>query len=121
MVESTDFATKFVKEFKDADGRLMSYERLVRQRRERKSQTLQPPRSPVCVENPKDIRKENAWCMPGGKIAFYEGLFKAFQNETRDFGVGNFTLEEKIAAVLAHEVVHAATDTVRQPLNSGSS
>ena len=46
--------------------------------------------------------------MPGGKIAFYEGLIKAFQNEVRTFGVGGFTLEERVAAVMAHEIVHAA-------------
>ena len=46
--------------------------------------------------------------MPGGKITFYEGLIQAFQNESRDFGVGTFTLEEKVAAVLSHEIVHAA-------------
>ncbi len=55
-----------------------------------------------------DSKTQNAWCMPGGKIAFYEGLIQALENESRDFGVGTFTLEEKVAAVLSHEIVHAA-------------
>ncbi len=95
------------KEFKDASGRPVSFERLVRETGEKIAKTSDRPDLPYLFKV-LDIRKENAWCMPGGKIAFYEGLVKAFQNETRDFGVGTFTLEEKIAAVLGHEIVHAA-------------
>lgn len=37
----------------------------------------------------------NAWCMPGGKIAFYEGIMPVCKN---DVGV---------AVVMAHEIAHA--------------
>jgi len=49
----------------------------------------------------------NAWCIPGGKIAFYRGLIERMEAETDTFGVGKFTLEEKIAAVMSHEETHA--------------
>ncbi len=38
----------------------------------------------------------NAWALPGGKIALHRGLLLALQNEA------------ELAAVLAHEIVHAA-------------
>ena len=49
----------------------------------------------------------NAWCIAGGKIAFYRGLIEKLEREDNTFGVGHFTLEEKIAAVMAHEETHA--------------
>lgn len=95
------------KEFKAADGRLMTFERLVRETGEKIAKISDRPDLPYLFRV-LDSKQQNAWCMPGGKIAFFEGLIKSLQNEVRDFGVGNFTLEEKVAAVLAHEVVHAA-------------
>lgn len=37
----------------------------------------------------------NAWCMPGGKVAFYSGILPVCQNETG------------VAVVMGHEVSHA--------------
>lgn len=39
--------------------------------------------------------KVNAWCMPGGKIAFYEGIMPICRDETG------------VAVVMAHEIAHA--------------
>lgn len=57
------------------------------------------------VENSKD----NAWCLPGGKIAINYGLIKRMEGKESTFGLDHtFTLPEKIAAVLSHEITHAA-------------
>ena len=40
----------------------------------------------------------NAWCLPGGKIAFYEGILDIMDNEAQ------------VAAVMAHEIAHAEVD-----------
>ncbi len=37
----------------------------------------------------------NAWCMPGGKVAVYTGIFKAIENE------------DQLAVVMSHEIAHA--------------
>ena len=44
------------------------------------------------VDDPKTV---NAWCMPGGKIAVYSGIFPLTQDENG------------MAVVLAHEISHA--------------
>lgn len=57
------------------------------------------------VENSQD----NAWCLPGGKIAINLGLIRNMEEEKSDYGMNHsFTLQEKIAAVLSHEITHAA-------------
>lgn len=39
--------------------------------------------------------EKNAWCMPGGKIAFYEGIMPICENDNG------------VAVVMAHEIAHA--------------
>ncbi len=43
----------------------------------------------------KDDDMVNAWCMPGGKVAFYTGIMPVCQNEAG------------VAVVMGHEVAHA--------------
>ena len=43
----------------------------------------------------KDDKNKNAWALPGGKIAFYTGIFPEAKNENG------------LAAIMGHEVVHA--------------
>ncbi len=52
-------------------------------------------------------KEDNAWCLPGGKIGINIGLIQNMENEKDTFGLRQFTLEEKIAAVLSHEIIHA--------------
>ncbi len=40
----------------------------------------------------------NAWCMPGGKVAFYTGIMPVCQNE------------EGVAVVMSHEIAHAIAE-----------
>lgn len=42
-----------------------------------------------------DSKEKNAFCLPGGKVAFYTGIFPMFENEAQ------------LAAVMGHEVAHA--------------
>ncbi len=50
----------------------------------------------------------NAWCLPGGRIAINRGLLAAIKNEVNRFDIeDDISFEDKVAAVLSHEIAHA--------------
>ncbi len=56
------------------------------------------------IEDPKTV---NAWCMPGGKVAFYTGIMPICQNEAG------------VAVVMGHEVAHAIANHARERMSQG--
>ena len=49
----------------------------------------------------------NAWCMPGGKVAFYTGIMPICMDETG------------VAVVMGHEVAHAVANHGRERMSEG--
>jgi predicted Zn-dependent protease len=49
----------------------------------------------------------NAWCMPGGKVAFYTGILPICKDETG------------VAVVMGHEVAHAIAHHARERMSNG--
>jgi predicted Zn-dependent protease len=54
------------------------------------------------IQNDKTV---NAWCMPGGKVAFYTGILPICQDETG------------VAIVMGHEVAHAIANHGRERMS----
>ena len=50
----------------------------------------------------------NAACFIGGKFIFGQKLVEELACDINSYGVGHFTLEEKVAAIMSHELIHAA-------------
>ncbi len=55
----------------------------------------------------KDDATVNAWCMPGGKVAFYTAILPICKDETG------------IAIVMGHEVAHAIANHGRERMSQG--
>lgn len=56
------------------------------------------------IDDPKTV---NAWCMPGGKVAFYTGIMPICKDENG------------IAVVMGHEVAHAIANHGRERMSQG--
>lgn len=56
------------------------------------------------IDDPKTV---NAWCMPGGKVAFYTGIMPICKTEAG------------VAVVMGHEVAHAIANHGRERMSQG--
>ena len=56
------------------------------------------------IDDPKTV---NAWCMPGGKVAFYTGIMPICKDESG------------VAVVMGHEVAHAIANHGRERMSQG--
>jgi predicted Zn-dependent protease len=56
------------------------------------------------IDDPKTV---NAWCMPGGKVAFYSGIMPICKDENG------------VAVVMGHEVAHAIANHGRERMSQG--
>jgi predicted Zn-dependent protease len=56
------------------------------------------------IDDPKTV---NAWCMPGGKVAFYTGIMPICQGEAG------------VAVVMGHEIAHAIANHARERMSQG--
>ncbi len=54
------------------------------------------------IDDPKTV---NAWCMPGGKVAFYTGIMPICKDETG------------VAVVMGHEIAHAIANHGRERMS----
>jgi predicted Zn-dependent protease len=55
----------------------------------------------------QDDKTVNAWCMPGGKVAFYTAILPICKDETG------------VAVVMGHEVAHAIANHGRERMSQG--
>ena len=55
----------------------------------------------------QDDRQQNAWCMPGGKVAVYTGILPITQDENG------------LAVVMAHEIAHAVAKHGSERMSQG--
>ncbi len=53
-----------------------------------------------------DTRAITSWALPGGKVAVHKGLMDGIIKDDKVKGYYDITEDDKIAAVLAHEVAH---------------
>lgn len=93
---------------KETDIAFGKYSKLVHQIG--KELTAKCPRNELFFEfEVVESGEDNAWCLPGGKIAINLGLIRNMEEEKSNFGMDrSFTVQEKVAAVLSHEMTHAA-------------
>ena len=61
----------------------------------------------VGIQSDRRDKTVNAWCMPGGKVAVYTGLFPIAQDENG------------LAVVMGHEVAHAIAKHGNERMSQG--